>query len=158
MRNIGVAIALFALWLLMSGLYSKTLITGLGAASAIFAVYMIRRMDAADGDRLEISLNPFKFIAYNVWLIGEIAKANWAVTKLIVEGKPLNQHLFYTPYSQRTDLAQVIYANSITLTPGTITVETEPGRFLVHAVDYADSTLTELADMDGRVTGTEGAA
>lgn len=158
MRNIGVAIALFALWLLMSGLYSKTLIVGLGAASAIFAVYMVRRMDAADDDRLEISLNPIKFLTYNIWLMGEIAKANWAVTKLIVGGKPLNQHLFYTPYTQRTDLAQVIFANSITLTPGTITVETEPGRFLVHAVDFSDADHDALADMDARVTSTEGRA
>lgn len=158
MRNIGVAIALFALWLLMSGLYSKTLITGLGAASAIFAVFIVRRMDAADDDRLEINLNPIKFISYNVWLMGEIAKANWAVTKLIVSDKPLNQHMFYTPYTQKTDLAQVIFANSITLTPGTITVETEPGRFLVHAVDYAESDHGALADMDARVTSTEGRA
>ncbi len=158
MRSIGVAIALFALWLLMSGLYYKTLVTGLGAASAIFAVYMVRRMDAVDGDQLEINLNPFKFFTYNIWLFGEIAKANWAVTKLIVSGKPLNQHLFYTPYTQRTDLAQVIFANSITLTPGTISVETEPGRFLVHAVDFSESDHEALADMDARVTATEGGA
>jgi len=155
-RNIGVVIALFALWLLMSGLYHKTLITGLGAASAIFAVYMVRRMDVADDDKLEISLNPIKFISYNVWLMVEIAKSNWAVTKLIVGGKPLNQHMFYTPYTQRTDLAQVIFANSITLTPGTITVETEPGRFLVHAVDFSEDDHEALADMDARVTDTEG--
>ncbi len=140
----------------MSGLYYKSLITGLGLASAIFAVYMVRRMDAADGDQLEISLNPFKFISYNIWLMVEIAKSNWAVTKLIVSGKPLNQHLFYTPHTQRTDLAQVIFANSITLTPGTITVETEPGRFLVHAVDFAKSDHDDLADMDARVSAMEG--
>lgn len=142
----------------MSGLYYKTLITGLGAASAIFAVYIIRRMDAVDDDKLQINLNPIKFFTYNIWLMGEIAKANWAVTKLIVTGKPLNQHLFYTDHSQRTDLAQVIYANSITLTPGTISVECEPGRFLVHAVNFSEDDHAALADMDARVTATEGAA
>ena len=156
MRNIGVAIALFALWLLMSGLYEKTLVVGLGAASSIFAVYMVRRMDAVDEDKLQISLNPIKFISYNIWLMGEIAKANWAVTKLIVGGKPLNQHMFYVPYTQRTDLAQVIFANSITLTPGTISVETEPGRFLVHAVDFSEDDHGAIADMDARVTAAEG--
>ena len=158
LRNLGVIIILFALWLLMSGLYYKTLITGLGFASVLFALYMVRRMDAVDEDQLEINLNPFKFLSYMVWLMVEVAKANWAVTKLIVSGRDLHQHMFYVPYTQKTDLAQVIYANSITLTPGTITVETEPGRFLVHAVEYSDDDPDALADMDARVTATEGNA
>lgn len=156
MRSIGTAIALFVLWLLMSGLYDKYLVVGLGAASAILAVYVLRRMDAVDGDQLQLNLNPLKFVAYNGWLLVEIAKANWAVAKLIVSGKELNQHLFYVPHTQKSDLAQVIFANSITLTPGTITVETEPGRFLVHAVDFSDADHDALADMDARVTDTEG--
>ncbi len=158
MRSIGVAIALFALWLLMSGLYDKYLVVGLGAASAILAVYVVRRMDAVDDDPVEINLNPIKFLGYNIWLMGEIAKANWAVTKLILGKERLHQHMFYVPYTQKTDLAQVIFANSITLTPGTITVETEPGRFLVHAVDYSDEDPGAIADMDARVTATEGAS
>ncbi len=158
MRSIGLVIALFALWLLMSGLYEKYLVVGLGAASAILAVYVLRRMDAVDGDKLELKLSPLKFISYNAWLMVEIAKANWAVAKLIVSGKSLNQHLFYVPYTQKTDLAQVIFANSITLTPGTISVEVEPGRFLVHAVDFSEDDHAALADMDQRVSATEGGA
>ena len=155
MRNIGVLIALFALWLMMSGLWDKKLVTGLGFLSCIVALYVVRRMDAVDGDRFDISLSPFKAISYNIWLMGEIAKANWAVSKLIITGKPLNQHLFYVPHTQRTDLAKVIYANSITLTPGTITVEAIDDRFLVHAVDFSDDDPAALADMDARVTTTE---
>lgn len=155
MRSLGAILALFALWLLMSGLYYKPLVTGLGAASAIVAIFVLRRMDAVDGDQLEIRLRPLAFLRYNIWLMGEIAKANWAVTKLIVSGQPLNQHLFYTPHSQKTDLAQVIFANSITLTPGTISVECGRGRFLVHAVDFSEEDHAALADMDARVTGTE---
>jgi multicomponent Na+:H+ antiporter subunit E len=86
----------------------------------------------------------------------EIAKANWAVTKIILSpNMPIRQHLFAIPFSQRTDLGQVIFANSITLTPGTITIETESDDFLVHAVSYSDSDLEALADMDRRVTATE---
>jgi len=155
-RPIGAAITLMALWLLMSGLY-KTLIIGFGVLSVLLVVWLARRMDSIDDDGIEFALNPFRFIAYFGWLLIEIAKANWTVTKTILSpSMPIMQNLFRIPYSQRTDLAQVIFANSITLTPGTITVETEPGDFLVHAVSYTDGDPDALAEMDRRVTAAEG--
>lgn len=155
MRTVGTAVVLFALWLLMSGLFDKTLIVAFGAASAILVVYVARRMDAIDGYHLDIKLKPVETIKYNFWLLVEIAKANWAVTKLIMTGKPLRQHLFFIPANQRTDLGLVTFAISITLTPGTITVETEDGRFLVHAVDFSEDDHEALADMDSRVCKIE---
>lgn len=155
MRTIGAAIILMALWLLLSGIY-KPMIIGFGAASVLVVLLVVRRMDAADGDRVELRLRPFETAKYVVWLMVEIAKANWAVTKIILSpNMPIRQHLFAIPFSQRTDLGQVIFANSITLTPGTITIETESDDFLVHAVSYSDSDLEALADMDRRVTATE---
>jgi multicomponent Na+:H+ antiporter subunit E len=68
---------------------------------------------------------------------------------------PQRQHFFEIPYSQSTDLGQVIFANSITLTPGTLTVETEQGDFQIHALAYSDEDLEALADMDRRVTEIE---
>jgi len=148
-------VVLFALWLLMSGLY-KPMIIGFGAASVILAMIVTRRMDAVDDDKIDLRLNPFATLKYLGWLMIEIAKANWAVTKIILRGDlSLRQHLFTVPYTQKTDLGQVIYANSITLTPGTISVEVEPGQFLVHAVDYSDDDMDALADMDARVSATE---
>jgi multicomponent Na+:H+ antiporter subunit E len=49
----------------------------------------------------------------------------------------------------------VIHANSITLTPGTITVEAEPGRFLVHALTRDSAAGAAGGDMDGRVSACE---
>ena len=74
---------LFALWLLMSGIY-KPLVVGFGLASVLLAVYVVRRMDAVDNDHLDIHLKPLGFLAYVGWLLVEIAKSNWAVTKLIL--------------------------------------------------------------------------
>ena len=68
---------------------------------------------------------------------------------------PLRQHLFAVPHTQKTDLGQVIFANSITLTPGTISVETETGHFLVHAVSYSADDDAALAEMGRRVAATE---
>lgn len=155
MRSVGAVIFLLGLWLLLSGIYTPMII-GFGVASALTVVFVNRRMDAVDNDRLDVRLKPIEFVKYFGWLLVEIAKANWAVTKIILSPKmPINQHLFTIPHSQKTDLGQVIFANSITLTPGTISVETEAGEFLVHAVDYGDEDMAALADMEHRVCAVE---
>ena len=144
-----------ALWLLMSGVY-KPLVIGLGAGSVLITLYVVRRMDAQDDDQLEFSLSPIKSLGYLCWLMVEIAKANWAVTKTVLSpNMPIRQHMFKVPFTQKSELAQVIFANSITLTPGTITVETEDDEFLVHAVSYSDDDPAALAEMDARVSATE---
>ena len=113
-------------------------------------------MNRVDDDRIQFELNPLKFIGYIGWLLVEIAKCNIAVTKTILSSSmPINQNLFDVPYTQRTDLGQVIFANSITLTPGTVTVETEDGHFLVHALSYSHDDLEALAGMDRRVRAAE---
>lgn len=154
-KTIASAIFMIALWLLLSGIY-KPMLVGFGVASVILVLFIVRRMDQVDGDHLTVALNPIKFLTYFIWLLGEIAKSNWAVTKIILSGQaPQRQHFFDIPYSQSTDLGQVIFANSITLTPGTLTVETEQGDFQIHALDYSDEDLEALADMDRRVSAIE---
>lgn len=155
MRVVGAFVVFIGLWLLLSGVY-KPLTIGLGVISVFTVIYISRRMESIDGDRVRIDLKPLKFIQYQLWLLVEIAKANWIVTKVILSPSlPIKQHMFSVPYTQKTDLGQVIFANSITLTPGTISVETEPGHFLVHAVAYSPDDKDALADMDRRVTATE---
>lgn len=155
-RPILTALFLFGLWLVMSGIYIGLLI-GFGAASAILAVYIVRRMDgASEADRLDVRLNPVELVRYFFWLMIEIVKANWTVTKTIMTpDMPIRQHYFRVPHSQKTELGQTIFANSITLTPGTITVDTFDDCFWVHAVSYTDGDPVALAEMDARVTRTE---
>lgn len=158
MRIIGAIVVLVALWLLLSGVY-KPLVIGFGVVSALIAVWVVRRMDAMDGDSVPLRLKPLGFIGYLIWLAVEIAKANWAVTRIVLAPvMPIRQHLFAVRFSQNSDVGQVIFANSITLTPGTITVETEDKRFLVHALAYTPDTIGELTEMDRRVSATEGGA
>lgn len=161
MKRVVMALGMMALWLLMSGIY-KPMLIGFGVASVALVIWVLARMDKADGDQLHWHLKPLAFIGYVIWLLGEIAKANWAVTRIILSpGLRQRQHLFVVPVTQKTDIAQVIFANSITLTPGTITIETEPGRFtetgrfLAHALNYSEDDPAALADMDRRVSACE---
>ncbi len=154
-KGVVTAVLLAVLWLLMSGIY-KPLVLGFGTVSVIAVLWAMARMDRVDGDVLEWRLRPIALLGYGLWLLKEIAKANWTVTRTILAPSPrLRQHLFAVPVSQKSDLAQVTFANSITLTPGTITIETEPGRFLVHALSFTEDTPAELAEMDRRISAIE---
>ena len=124
---------MMVLWLMLSGIY-KPMLIGFGIVSVALVMVIVRRMDRVDGDHVRISIKPIQFFHYLLWLFSEIAKSNWRVTKIILaRTMPIRQNLFEVPYTQTSDLGQVIFANSITLTPGTLTIETEAGDFLVHA-------------------------
>ena len=144
-----------ALWLMLSGIY-KPMLIGFGIVSVALVMVIVRRMDQVDGDHVRISIKPIQFFFYVLWLFIEIAKSNWRVTKIVLaRTMPIRQNLFEVPYSQTSDLGQVIFANSITLTPGTLTIETETGDFLIHALSYDPTDMDALADMDRRVTEIE---
>ncbi len=70
----------------------------------------------------------------------------------VVKTIEINQKFVETPASQKSDLAKVLFANSITLTPGTVTVETEDHSFIVHALNVTESSMAELKHMDEKVT------
>lgn len=154
-KAIIMGLTLFGLWLLLSGFF-EPLLLGLGVASCVVIVLIARRMRLIDEESVPTQLPFIRLFSYWAWLAGEVTKANIAVARVILSRKmPINQQLIYVPVSQKTDMGQVIYANSITLTPGTITVETGPGRFLVHAVTEEAADMDGLAEMDRRVTRTE---
>ncbi len=157
LHAIGLGLGLSALWLLLSGFFEPLLLS-LGLISVLLCVYLAHRMDVVDHETMPLHIS-YGILSYLVWLTIEVAKANWAVTKVILSPKmALDQRFITVPTTQRDDLGRVIYANSITLTPGTITVEIEPGSFLVHALTKDAADMDALADMGARVTAIEGKA
>lgn len=155
LRTLATAVSLIALWLLMSGLF-KPLLISFGVISVLLVLFIMRRMDLFEDDHLYVLLKPVAFLKYFAWLLGEIAKSTWSVSRVILsESMPIRQKLFEVPSNQKTELGQVIFANSITLTPGTITVETEGTKFLVHALQFSDGDREALNDMGNRVCETE---
>ena len=151
---IGLTFSLSAFWLLMSGHYTP-LILFLGAISVGFVLYLTKRMDSLDEDTFEFELKRRHF-SYWSWLAKEIFKANLDVAKVILApNMKLSPRILRVPTSQSSELGTVIYANSITLTPGTVSVDIEGDEIIVHALtqELMDG-LTE-GDMDKRVNYLE---
>lgn len=154
-RAIALAFVLTFFWLGLSG-YLFPLILILGVLSVSATVLLAIRMDLIDEEGFPIHLTWSAF-SYLPWLFLEIVKSNLDVTKRVLSIRmPISPTTFETPVSQKSDLGQVIYANSITLTPGTVSVDLESGSILVHAlsVDGAEGVLE--GEMDKRVTKLEG--
>ncbi len=142
-------------WLLLSGYFTAFLISA-GIGSAIAVVWFARRMDVIDAEAHPLHLGP-RILLYWLWLLKEIIKSGWAVSRIILDPKlPISPTMVRFQPTQKTDVGLVIHANSITLTPGTITLEAASGEFLVHGITR-DAALGVIdSDMDRRVTACEG--
>ena len=147
-------LTLAAFWLANSGHYTAFMIT-LGAISILFVVLIARRMDVIDHEAQPLHLT-LKLPKYYAWLVKEIVVANLVVVKHIWLGNKSISPTFATiTSSQKTEIGKVIYANSITLTPGTVTVNIEGDKFLVHALVRESIADLESGEMDRRVSNLE---
>lgn len=141
-------------WLLNSG-HNTALILALGTASVAFVIYIAHRMDVVDHESQPLHLT-LKLPGYYAWLIKEVIRANFLVVKHIWLGNhTISPTLATITASQKTDIGKVIYANSITLTPGTVTVNLEGDQFTVHALLRESIEELKAGEMDRRVTQLE---
>ncbi|WP_413203815.1 Na+/H+ antiporter subunit E [Rhodospirillum sp. A1_3_36] len=147
---------LYVLWLLLSGYWTDPLLLSLGLGSAVLCVLTALRMGIVDREGVPIRQAARAF-TYWPWLAWQVVLSNISVAKIILNPKlPISPTLAVVPYTQKTDLGQVIYANSITLTPGTISVDVAGDGILVHALEASGITDLEEGEMDRRVTAFEG--
>ena len=151
-KSITLFIVLFGFWLLMSGYYTP-LILSLGVISCLLCVYLIIKGKFLDNETLPIYFFP-RLIQYTLWLIKEILKSNIQTAKVIIM-KSEEPELFSVKATQKTNEGKVTYANSITLTPGTVTTQIKNDIFEVHALtkDFGDDVRS--SEMDKMVTWLE---
>ena len=156
-HTVSLFLSLVVFWLLLSGFFTPFLMaSGVGCALAV--VFFARRMDVVDHEGHPIQLGA-KALVYWPWLIKEIVKSAWDVSKIILNPKlPISPTLVRFKPSQKTDVGLVIHAQSITLTPGTITVEARPNEFLVHGLTRGGAEAVVDSDMDRRVSACEAKA
>ncbi|MFQ6018848.1 MAG: Na+/H+ antiporter subunit E [Kiloniellaceae bacterium] len=156
-HSISLALVLFGLWLLLSG-HSEALLLALGVVCCLAVVLIARRMDVIDREGHPIHLG-WRALVYWPWLAWQIVEANIDVARRIVDPSlPVSPRLIRVKTSQGSELGQVIYANSITLTPGTVSVQVAERSILVHALAAAPAAGLKAGEMDRRVTAMEGLA
>jgi multicomponent Na+:H+ antiporter subunit E len=154
LRAFGLGVLLFAFWLVLSGHFEPLLI-GFGIGSTALVVYIAMRMDVVDEEGLPLNMGG-RFWVYMPWLMKEILVANLHVAKIILTPSlPITPIVVRYRSSQETDLGKVIYANSITLTPGTITIGIYGQELEIHSLTWVDVDGREEDEMDQRVTWVE---
>ena len=153
MKSVSLFFILLILWLLMSGHYTF-LITTLGVLSCIFCVYLAKRAKLIDDEGLPLIFFP-RLTNYLLWLFREIVNSNISTAKAIITGK-INPEIFTVKVSQISEVGKVTYANSITLTPGTVTTQINKNTFEIHALnsDFGDDVRS--GQMDKKVKWLEG--
>lgn len=146
---IGLVITLVVFWLSNSGHYTPLLLS-LGGVSIVLSVFLSWRLGGIDRESSPY-VRIFGFLGYLPWLVWEILKANFSVIKACLKADlDISPALVKVKTTCRSDLAKVTFANSITLTPGTVTIEIEGDKLLVHALYEADAGPGAFDEMDRR--------
>ncbi|MEJ2121539.1 MAG: Na+/H+ antiporter subunit E [Alphaproteobacteria bacterium] len=157
LRGVSLVAFLVGTWLLLSGRY-EPLILAFGVVSIVIVALIAYRMGVVDYESHPINLG-WRLPAFWIWLLWEIVKANIDVAKRIIHPRmPISPTVFTLEPTQPTELGLVIYANSITLTPGTVTLQVERGGLEVHALSRQAAEDLAKGEMDRRVTWIEGAS
>ena len=153
--KVGLIIFLFVLWLMLSGIFEPLLLF-LGLLSSLLVAWLAHRMDVIDHEGFPIHFS-LKAITYWPWLIWEILKANVDIALLVIKPNlEISPVLFKSKVSQRSNVGAVTYANSITLTPGTITLALNDDSVEVHALTVGAADEVISGRMDRRVCKIEG--
>lgn len=145
MKFVG-ALLLFVFWLLLStSFYVGHVVTG-----AFVAVLIMWLRPPRPAPTHKVSW--LAAIAYLPWLVGRVLKSALHVSKLILAPSlPISPRMIEHKTELKSDGELVVLGNSITLTPGTITVEVAPGQLVVHAIDEASGADLSAGAFDERI-------
>ena len=149
-RLVILAVLLMVAWVLWSG-YLKPLLLGLGVFSSLLVVYLAHRMRLQDNHFLEGRFL-LRILGYWGWLAREVWRSSLEVTRVVLSPKlPISPTV--AEFDTRCKLIsdQAILGNSITLTPGTLTLQIVDGHFVVHALTEAGARAIVNGEMDRRV-------
>lgn len=152
MRKVATFIILFVFWMVMAGKFDL-----FHAALGVISCLLVTRLssdllfkESRKGRGKEI----FRFIVYIPWLIYQIILANLHVVRLALSPNMydlIDPHLMRFKVNLKSDIAKVTFANSITLTPGTITADIVGDEFVVHALSQAVDDDLMTGEMERRV-------
>lgn len=155
LRTAILALVLYGFWILMSGVLTPFFLAA-GFGCALFVAWLGYRMEVVDREGHPFHLT-WSALAYWPWLIVQILKSSLDVARILLDPKlPASPTVVRFRPRQKTAVGLVTHANSITLTPGTLSIEVGADRFTVHALTREGAAATVASDMDRRVERFEG--
>jgi multicomponent Na+:H+ antiporter subunit E len=141
-------------WVLWSGLY-KPLVLGLGAFSCVLSVYMAHRMGFFRHQASLLTLLP-RLPAYWWWLLREIVASSIEVALLILKPSlPISPTVVELYAETQSEVGLVILGNSITLSPGTVTMDVHEGKLLVHCLTSESARALQDGEANRRAAQLE---
>lgn len=148
---------LFGFWVLLNGQWTAEIaIVGLIVCAALYA-FMCAFMGYSPRNEWKIARRIPRILGYFVYLVGEVFKSSFAVMKLIWSPTMVIEPEVTSFRTRlRTDAGKVVLANSITMTPGTITIDVQEDEFLIHCLDTSFDVGQEGFEMEDRVMKLEG--
>ncbi len=154
LRPISLFVVLMATWLLLSGHYEPLIIV-FGVLSCAAVTMIAFRMKIIDIESHPVHLW-WRAPIYWIWLGWEVVKSNFHVMARILQpGPPISPRVFKVKATQSTDLGRVLFANSITLTPGTVALRVDEDSIEVHALTREAADGLRDGTMDRKVSSVE---
>ncbi len=154
-RLIVLLVLLAAMWLVVSGHFDPFLLISGAVASGLVAV-IAWRMGAVDEEGVPVQLAA-GLVRYLPWLAWQVAVSNVRVAAVILSpAMKLDPASGWVEAHQKTAVGLVAFANSITLTPGTVSLSVETDRIHVHALSRQGLEDLGRGEMDRRVAAMEG--
>lgn len=154
-HHIVLTASLAALWLVLSGHFTGLLLS-LGVLCVAFCVLIAARMEVFDSEVHPAQFHLLPCLMYLAWLAREVVLSAVDVSKRVLDPQlPISPGAITLPVSQRTVLGRVVYANSITLTPGTVSIDLGEDFVRVHALTQAGAQALIEGEMNRRVAALE---
>ena len=153
-RILIATVVLFSLWLLLSGHFGPLLLS-LGALSCVFVAWVSEKLGLFSSNFSTLKLN-FKLPTFLPWFFIEVVKSNLDVSFRILHPKlPIEPNIMTLDASQHGDLATAVYANCITLTPGTYSLDLDSNSIEVHSLTKALADDLKTGEMSKRILALE---
>ncbi len=134
----------------------QPLMLAFGLSSCLLVAWIVSRLQVTDSKEPTLAILA-RLLTYIPWLVKEIVISNIDVAKRIWQkDMPISPTITTVQASQKTALGLVLHANSITLTPGTLSIDVDDGAIEVHALAAESLGPLHEGEMDRRVTKLEG--
>ena len=148
---------LFGFWILLNGKWTAEIAIVGAVLSALIYAFMCAFMDCSPSKEWRLIRRAPKLAGYVCFMIAEIFRSAFTVMRFIWTPRDvIEPQLVSFDSKLKTDSARVLLADSITLTPGTVTVTMRGGKFLVHAIDSSMAEGIDSNEMLRRVADLEG--